>query len=203
MAMGKIFNIGLNKAGTKSLSLACQLLGFNTVHYEVPDGDRLRDIIDENKRCRRPLLHGLEEYDFFSDFIGDRDYKELDEQYPDSRFILTFRDLESWLDSRERKVKANQKNPRYKYNFLTVDRLGWAFKYKDYLSELDKYFKFRPEVFLIINIPAGEGWEKLAPFLGKDVPSIPFPHETHWVRPQRRKRARQIGKPHSPDDPRV
>jgi hypothetical protein len=196
--MGKIFNIGFNKAGTKSLSLACQVLGFNSVHYEVPDGDRLRDIIDENKRCRRPLLHGLEEYDFFSDFIGDRDYRELDEQYPDSKFILTFRDLESWLDSRERKVKANRKNPNYKYNFLTVDRLSWAYKYRNYLSELDKYFKFRPGVFLIINIPAGEGWEKLAPFLGKDIPAIDFPHETNWVRPQRRKRAEKQNKAASP-----
>ena len=33
----------------------------------------------------------------------------------------------------------------------------------------------RPGDFLVINIPAGEGWDKLCPFLGLPVPDAPFP----------------------------
>jgi hypothetical protein len=37
------------------------------------------------------------------------------------------------------------------------------------------YFRERPDDLLVLNICAGEGWERLCPFLGQDVPGIPFP----------------------------
>jgi 3'(2'), 5'-bisphosphate nucleotidase len=37
------------------------------------------------------------------------------------------------------------------------------------------YFKDRPQDLLVIDVTAGEGWEKLCPFLGKPTPDIPFP----------------------------
>jgi hypothetical protein len=30
---------------------------------------------------------------------------------------------------------------------------------------------------LVMNIIEGDGWDKLCPFLGTKIPSLPFPHE--------------------------
>jgi hypothetical protein len=38
-----------------------------------------------------------------------------------------------------------------------------------------EYFKNRPDDLLIIDICAGQGWEKLCPFLDKPLPQYPFP----------------------------
>jgi hypothetical protein len=39
-----------------------------------------------------------------------------------------------------------------------------------------------PERLLVMDIAAGEGWEKLCPFLGVPIPPEPFPvaNKTHW-----------------------
>jgi hypothetical protein len=40
-----------------------------------------------------------------------------------------------------------------------------------------EYFRDRPDDLLVMNICAGEGWEKLCPFLGLAIPKVKFPHE--------------------------
>src|SRR6056297_2644862 len=106
----KIFNIGFNKSGTTSLTEAMNILGYKSIHYNK-DNEFIYDLINNNRKNNKKLLDGLEGFDFFADFQGMKFYKELDKQYPGSKFILTIRELNSWLDSRERHVKRNQKNP--------------------------------------------------------------------------------------------
>lgn len=170
----RIFNIGLNRAGTTSLTEALTLLGIRAVHHKH-DGVRLYDIMRDNVRARRPVLEGLDMYDAFSDFGGRDFYRFLDRQYPYSKFILTTRELESWLDSRERKVARNLASPHYHYSFKAVDRPGWIKHRAKYLADLEHYFARRGGDFLVIDIPAGDGWEVLCPFLGVPVPDAPFP----------------------------
>jgi hypothetical protein len=170
----RIFNIGLNRAGTTSLTEALCLLGINAVHHKH-EGVRLYDIMRDNVRARRPVLEGLDQYEAFSDFGGRDFYRLLDRQYPYSKFILTTRELVSWLDSRERKVAKNLASPHYHYSFRSVDREGWTRHRARYLQDLEQYFARRPGDFLVINIPAGDGWDKLCPFLGVPVPDLPFP----------------------------
>jgi hypothetical protein len=44
------------------------------------------------------------------------------------------------------------------------------------LRDVQEYFKDRPADLLVMNICAGEGWEKLCPFLNRDaIPSRDFP----------------------------
>lgn len=42
-------------------------------------------------------------------------------------------------------------------------------------KEAVEYFKNRPQDLLVIDITKGDGWEKLCPFLNKDIPDVPFP----------------------------
>lgn len=171
----KVFNIGLNRAGTSSLTQALKVLGYRAVHYRHGT-TRLADIIDANLNAGRRLLTDVEhDYDAFSDFAGERFFQLLDEQYPGSKFIVTLRDLDGWLDSRERKVLQNRANPDYRHNFLEVDRPGWTRTRTETLERIGTHFRGRDNDLLYIDIPAGEGWSELCRFLNTAVPDRPFP----------------------------
>ncbi|HXX53057.1 MAG TPA: sulfotransferase [Thermodesulfovibrionales bacterium] len=178
--INKIFNIGFNKSGTTSLSAALNILGIRTIHY-MHEGDRLIDIIRDNKKNNRKLLRGLEDIDGFSDFAGIL-FQELDKQYPNSKFILTIRDMDEWLASREKHVTRRKKDRRYRFEPLTVDREAWKKRRAEFVQQVSEYFKDRPSDLLIIDICAGEGWEKLCPFLGVPIPRVPFPHKNKSLR---------------------
>ena len=77
----KVLGVGLSKTGTSSLSAALTILGYRTVHY--PPLDRLRELLDDS--------------DAATDTPVACSFRELDRQYPGSRFILTVRDPDSWL----------------------------------------------------------------------------------------------------------
>ena len=73
-----------------------------------------------------------------------------------------------------------------RYIHLLHDRLYGTQKYEPeafsrvydiYVAEVSEYFKDRSQDLLILDICGGEGWDKLAPFLGATIPKVPFPFE--------------------------
>jgi hypothetical protein len=115
-----------------------------------------------------PLLHGIEEYDAYSDHPIDWTYKILDKLYPKSLFIFTERrDREAWIRSKHILATASRTPHR---------PIQWAESYDNHFKDVKEYFKNRPKDILFIDICDGEGWEKLCPFLEVDVPKEPFPH---------------------------
>jgi hypothetical protein len=44
------------------------------------------------------------------------------------------------------------------------------------MEEVPRYFHGRDEDLLKINICAGEGWHRLAPFVGSEIPDCAFPY---------------------------
>lgn len=111
-----IFCIGLNKTGTSSLHFAFKQLGISSLHWapdDIPfDQQRVqaREIVryfSQNIREGLPAVGNFaESYQAFSDIgVLSHYFERLDESYKDSKFIYTDRDLESWLDSREKHVK--------------------------------------------------------------------------------------------------
>lgn len=187
----KIFCIGLNKTGTSSLHAAFLKLGIPSVHYECAEGN-IKDIIEANHTGGRQLLEGLERYVAFSDWTKPataRLFRELDEQYPGSRFILNTRDIESWLDSREKHVRRlpdlarlRQENPDS--SWYRIDRAAWRRDYEAHHAAVEEHFADRPDDLLVMDVAAGDGWEKLCPFLGLPEPGTPFPEKN--VAPDRR-----------------
>ncbi|MGR8920460.1 MAG: sulfotransferase family protein [Gammaproteobacteria bacterium] len=170
-----ILNIGLNRAGTTSLTQALRMLGYRAAHFSVGKR-RIFDLVRYNAARRRRLLSPLDSrYDAFSDFNAEPFLPLLDRHYPGSRFILTLRELDAWLDSRERKVMQNRADPDYRYAFLDVDRDAWTRYREQYLAAVDAFFEKRRGDLLVIDIPGGDGWEPLCRFLGREVPEQPFP----------------------------
>lgn len=182
----KIFCIGLSKTGTRSLHEALQILGYHSVHWGGPDlqtavrrGPEIHAAVEAALREGRPLLDDLEEADAYSDIIAlSRSFDVVDEQYPGSRFILTVRRLEDWLESRRRHVEANvarRARGEYEGSFLTVDIESWTAELVEHERRVRRHFEGRPEALLVMDIAAGDGWEPLCAFLGQPIPHQPFP----------------------------
>jgi hypothetical protein len=169
----KIINIGLNRAGSTSLNKAMEILGYKSAHYKLPDGTKIRDIVERNLAEGLPPLEGLDEWDFLSDFAAGLYLNDLYYHYPDSLWILTTRSLESWLISMCKIVIHNRLNVP-NATWTTIDLEGAEYQYNEthrWVREVPQFHK-KLEIDLIEN-PA---WEPLCNFLGKSIPDIPFPH---------------------------
>jgi hypothetical protein len=49
--------------------------------------------------------------------------------------------------------------------------------YNRHLDRVTEWFKSTSNPLLVMDITAGEGWEKLCNFLHPPKPRVPFPHE--------------------------
>ena len=92
-SINKVFCIGFQKTGTKTLHKALE-----TLVYKVCGCRHV--LIDPLKRDDwQPVLEMVEENDAFEDNPWPLLYKRLDQEFPNSRFILTIRDNDKWLRS--------------------------------------------------------------------------------------------------------
>jgi hypothetical protein len=174
----KVFGIGMNKTGTSSLHQALQLLGYQSLHFGgLETHAHVERALDEGA----PLLRYLDpEPDAVTDVFMVNSYFYLaDLQYPGSKFILTLRDMDAWLDSRRRHVERNQRMKEagtYEGAFVTVDLESWAAEYRRHEAVVRAYFADRPADLLAFR-PADGDWEPLCTFLGRPAPDVPFPWE--------------------------
>jgi hypothetical protein len=179
MAAAKVFGIGLNKTGTRSLAMAMRMLGHRTLHKGAQSTS---DLVDRAHHEGVPLLTYIgEQFDAYFDVDAIvRRYADIDAQYPGSRFILTTRELDGWLRSREKHVLANQERAarrEYAGSWLTVDFDAWREERTRHHDAVESYFASRPDDLLVMDVAAGDGWDKLAPFIGVKAPARPFPWE--------------------------
>jgi hypothetical protein len=179
-ARAKVFGIGLMKTGTLSLHEALERLGYNGLHNGgLETMNLVQQAIDEGK----PMLTYLDpSFEAFTDIFGVTYFYFLaDAQYPGSRFILTVRDLEDWLDSRRRHVEKDQQVKGADHEgVMNVDLDGWRTEYLRHEAVVRAYFANRPSDLLVLDITAGQGWEPLCEFLDRPVPEAPFPWKNQF-----------------------
>src|SRR3954451_20670364 len=96
---GRIFGLGLSRTGTTSLTDALELLGYRTIHFPA-DGRTRNEMLAFFATTGGPLrLSLLESADALTDTPVCATFEALDATYPGSRFILTTREKDSWLES--------------------------------------------------------------------------------------------------------
>ncbi|SHG20543.1 3'-Phosphoadenosine 5'-phosphosulfate (PAPS) 3'-phosphatase [Desulfacinum infernum DSM 9756] len=173
----KIFGIGLSKTGTTSLANALAILG-----YRVKDNPGLRHYTPGS--LPDELITVVDAHDAVTDTPIPSFFRQLDERYPGSKFILTVRDRTAWLRScrkqftqahAEKQSEAHRRLFMDLYGCVTFDEDKFSSGYERHLNRVLEYFSDRPEDLLILDITGGEGWEKLCPFLGRSIPDQPFP----------------------------
>ncbi len=180
----RIFGIGMHKTATTSLHTALTILGFDSAHWKTAHW--AKKIWNEMQLDGRSLT--LEKHYALSDLPITLLYKELDKTYPGSKFILTVRDEQEWLNS-----VRNHWNPElnpYRHQWNTdpfthkihkvlygqkgFDAELFLERYRRHNAEVLEYFKDRPDDLLVMDINK-DGWWALCRFLGKPVPSMDYP----------------------------
>jgi hypothetical protein len=184
--INKVLGLGLSRTGTMSLTSALCMLGFKAIHYPE-DPQTYRDIVEANYR-----LSVFDTYQAVTDTPVVCFYPQFDQLYPGSKFILTIRDKESWLDSVELHWKRGDHvvgSPAiYKPTFdMFISALVYgshvfhkdrfSYVYDLHAKNVREYFAGRPNDLLVLNICGGDGWDPLCRFLGKPIPEAAFPHE--------------------------
>jgi hypothetical protein len=165
--------IGLGRTGTKSLCEAARILGYHNVKHNPPF---FEDFLDA---------------DFGAEASCQFYFEYLDVRFPGSKFILSTRDLESWLASCQRAIneiynfsripkdspfyEAMIRNRVARYGTLSYDERVLTETYFKHHHKILSHFKGRSESLLVMNVIRGDGWEKLCPFLAKPVPEALFP----------------------------
>jgi hypothetical protein len=159
----KIFGIGLTRTGTTSLTEALKMLGYSAVH--------------------QPLSYEeIKKHQASTDTAIAARFPILDVFYPNSKFILTTRDKDSW-------IKSAALTPRHSndllwllegrailYKTTTFDKKKFMQAYDDYHDLVHNYFSGRCNDLLILDLKEADKWGKLCDFLSKPIPTIDYPH---------------------------
>ena len=174
--MNKVFGVGLNKTGTSTLGLALRTLGYSHTSYSKP---LLEELVKGNHEA---LFEVAREHDAFEDWPWPLAYKELDAEFPGSKFVLTVRKSpEAWLKSLKKHslnmdLRTSCRKLAYGYYYPHGHEAEHIAFYEKHNAEVKDYFKDRPDDLLVVSWEDGAGWKELCTFLGKPVPKEDFPH---------------------------
>ena len=176
----KVFGLGLSRTGTTSLWKALNILGVRTIHFPC---DQIT--YDELKNGTYTLSI-LETYQGGVDIPLAPYYAQLERAYPRSKFILTVREITTWLKSVEshwRLWRERDPNKAFTdfvcacvYGALGFNEDRFRYVYETHCRNVGEYFAHRPDDLLIMDICHGDGWDKLSPFLGLPIPKVSFPY---------------------------
>jgi hypothetical protein len=178
----KLFFIGFNKTGTKTLHIFFRDNGYMSIHSSSYMAQRLKlppiaKLMKQNQLRGLPLLAGFDHYDVYSDMIALTDselieangmFRELDEQNPRAYFVFNDRPVEKWIRSR----LSHEGGPRGSFVGRYAKAFGiseaeapecWRAHYEDHKAEVLDYFGGKPR-FMVFDIEMGDPKE-LARFL--------------------------------------
>lgn len=184
----RVFGIGLSKTGTSSLCEALEILGYRSVHNPT-DERSIMALLTGDLHCP-----AIEYNDAVCDIIFSRHFRELDRLYPGSLFILTERDRQAWHAScaKHWSQRSVCRQKLWNEDLVDFNMYGTTLyqkrlfddTYNSHYSAVQQHFSGTHQL-LSMNICSGDGWSVLCQFLGKDIPSIPFPHicPDPWIAP--------------------
>ena len=171
--MNKIICVGFHKTGTTSLSTALKHLGYRVLGPQVTAAGPLL------RNEQTDLLERLQNFDACQDNPWPLLFRELDTRYPDSRFILSLRPLDEWIQSVVNHF-GNRSTPMRQWIYGQGSPIGhetiYIERHRKHLEAIRAHFLYRKKDLLEISLTAGHGWAQLCSFLNMPVPDIPFPH---------------------------
>ncbi len=174
----KVFGIGFHKTATSSLAASLYMLGYNvTGYFGVHDPDIANKVYDQAYEL-------ADRFDAAQDTPWPVLYEALDKRYPNSKFVLTTRPSDRWIRSVVKHFK-HYRIPAHQWIYGVETAAGneetYIRCYEAHNRAVVEYFAKRPSDLLVMDITKGDGWDKLCPFLGVDVPPIPFPSQNSSV----------------------
>ena len=176
----RVFCIGWSKTGTTSLTQALRILGLFSWHW-APWVIGFKHICSQTSEFRIDFS-GVVDYTAMADLPICALYRELDEVFPGSLFILATRPLERWIASATADIENCIKwighmdaVERWAYGTDVIDKEVFQKRYLQHQEQVLDYFSGRPD-FLTMDISEGNPWPQLCEFLQLPVPDLAFPH---------------------------
>lgn len=185
----KVFGIGFHKTGTTSLGAALDALGYATcdgagaVREAVGHSEMMRLLREQQLE---PIMRVAKQYNGFTDNPWFMLFRQLDQTFPGSKFILTLRDERRWIESAVRYFGRTDSDLRtwiYGSGSPVGNEWRWLARYREHVEQVKAHFRDRPDDLLVVDWEQGDGWKQLCRFLGRPIPSQPFPHITKPRRP--------------------
>ncbi|MBY0227422.1 MAG: hypothetical protein K2Q28_16600 [Hyphomicrobium sp.] len=185
MSSSKIFGVGLQKTGTKSLQIGLGLLGLRCKHglriNRPPRSITIEPPLTNEKVFIECSKH-IKGAEAFCDIPWAMLFREFDDRFPGSKFILTVRDSERWRKSLEKHLNTEKRAGSDIHTWIYGDaaKIGDFERcveiYEDHNEAVRSHFRGRPDDFLEIDITKEDVWPPLCRFLGLPVPKEEFPH---------------------------
>lgn len=155
----KIFVIGFNKTGTSTLCNYFYRNNIQSIHW---DDGKIAEKMKDNYKKGLKILSGYEDFIFFSDmedyinlnYAHKTYFKELDKDYPDSKFILNIRNVDNWIRSRNNHWNGEYTNYICNKLNLTKEELNkkWKKEFYEHKKNVIDYFADKPGKLLIFDI---------------------------------------------------
>lgn len=174
MPTSKIFGIGFHKTGTTSLAEALRQLGYTVGGPNwVLDPDIADNVVTLAKAEST-------RFDAFQDNPWPLVFRQMDEMYPNARFILTWREPERWIASQVKHFGSTVTPMReWIYGAGNGHPEGNEAHYVDVYERhnraVQEHFSGRENKLLLLNFERGDGWPELCEFLGHRIPNREFP----------------------------
>jgi hypothetical protein len=185
----KVFVLGWNKSGTKSLTKALEILGYNVL--DTAGGGKTVEVIKDNILNQKPIMTNLEQYDCYVDFpfFEPLVFSHLVNENKNAKYISLTRNLDDYVDSvLKHKIRNIENGVEPSWHWLgTGDKntfLNFPQELKDWikrktwfnhLSNLNWLKKHNID-YLELDITKGDKWEKLCKYLDKEIPTQEFPY---------------------------
>ncbi|WP_019507458.1 sulfotransferase family protein [Pleurocapsa sp. PCC 7319] len=172
-SVAKVFGIGFHKTGTKSLGKALEILGYRVCGSFSIHNPNLEEQVHQIADTL------VAKYDAFQDNPWPVLYQELDRKYPGSKFILIIRPVDSWINSIVSHFGSRNTHMRewiYGVGHPKGNEKIYIERYERHNAEVIEYFKDRPNDLLVLQLNQDNLWEKICPFLEKEIPHVEFPH---------------------------
>lgn len=169
----RIFCIGWHKTGTSTMGLALLQLNYTVLGARSDMAESLL------KGDKAKALEEAGKFDALQDVPWAALFKELDKEYPGSKFILTIREEQEWLNSAAKHFQ-DIRFPLHEWLYGNGILLGnegiYLQRYQKHYLEVKEYFQNRPNDLLVMDFRKGDGWDKLCSFLEEPIPKKKFPH---------------------------
>lgn len=166
----KVIGVGLPKTGTTSLNACFKILNI------VPVAGCRTDLKQKFKEGNiNELLAEADHFRSFEDTPWCKLFRELDQRFPGSKFILTTRRdahtrvVSAWNGA----VRKGRRQGEMSLDFL-ADKVQ---EYESHNAAVREHFKDRPDDLLEVCWEKGDGWPQLCEFLELPVPKRSFPHK--------------------------
>ncbi len=202
----KIIGAGFGRTGTLSLKVALEELGFNPCYHMTELLARPNDFVFWETTAQGNPVNWHDIFDTHQatvDWPGCTFYKELMQEYPDAKVLLTTRDPESWYESARSTIyqvsRMVNDSPLARLLIFAVRTLGnngprvgalantlvWdktfhgrfadkAYAIQVFNQHIEEVKSYVPTDKLLVY-QVKDGWEPLCTFLGVEIPDKPFP----------------------------